>query len=47
VVTTQVVHQRGLRIDATCGFVATADVEDIVLVDGVRLACLAMTKRIA
>jgi GNAT superfamily N-acetyltransferase len=37
----------GVLLYDACGFVATADVEDITLEDGVRLACLAMTKELA
>jgi GNAT superfamily N-acetyltransferase len=37
----------GVPLYEACGFVATADVADIVLADGVRLPCVAMTKSIA
>jgi GNAT superfamily N-acetyltransferase len=37
----------GIALYEACGFVPTADVEDVVLVDGVRLPCRAMTKAIA
>jgi GNAT superfamily N-acetyltransferase len=34
----------GIPLYAAAGYVPTAEVEDIVLADGVRLPCLAMTK---
>jgi GNAT superfamily N-acetyltransferase len=34
----------GIPLYAAAGYVPTADVEDVVLADGVRLACQAMTK---
>ena len=36
----------GVPLYAACGFTPTADVEDVALEDGVRLACLAMHKSI-
>jgi GNAT superfamily N-acetyltransferase len=37
----------GIELYEACGFVPTADVEDVVLVDGVRLPCRAMSKAVA
>ena len=37
----------GIELYEACGFVPTADIEDITLVDGVRLPCRAMSKAIA
>jgi GNAT superfamily N-acetyltransferase len=37
----------GVPLYRACGFAPTADVEDVVLADGVRLPCLAMSKPIA
>lgn len=37
----------GVPLYEACGFVATAEVEDVILEDGVRLACLAMTKELS
>jgi len=34
----------GVPLYEACGYVATAAVEDVILEDGVRLPCLAMTK---
>jgi GNAT superfamily N-acetyltransferase len=36
----------GVPLYRACGFTATGEVEDVVLADGVRLPCLAMSKRI-
>ena len=36
----------GVPLYRACGFIPTGEVEDVVLADGVRLPCLAMSKRI-
>ena len=36
----------GISLYQACGFVPTAEIEDVVLADGVRLPCLAMSKEI-
>jgi GNAT superfamily N-acetyltransferase len=36
----------GIGLYEACGFVPTAEIEDVILVDGVRLPCLAMSKTI-
>ena len=37
----------GVPLYSACGYVASGDVEDVILEDGVRLPCLAMTKELA